>query len=154
MLKTAKEDYYREQLKLCHDNQIKFLKAVDAIIGVGKPVNIERVYHPGRNLPSDESETPDIINEFFATVAAEVTNRNIHTINEVSFNNFTHMKEDNLLRIIKEFSYNKWSSMDELKSKLVLEATEGIPDVLVSICNKSLDKGEFPNEVGQDSSRP
>lgn len=43
------------------------------------------------------------------------------------------MSLSDLLRISKKVNYNKSSGMDDLNSKLVLEAIESIPDIFVTL---------------------
>lgn len=51
---------------------------------------------------------------------------------------------EKFLEIVDELSYTKSSGVDDLNSRLIIDAMKGIPDIFVNICNKSLQSGIFP----------
>lgn len=45
---------------------------------------------------------------------------------------------DSFLKIVTKLSYSKSSGIDELNSKLIIDAMRAIPEVFTKICNESL----------------
>lgn len=64
--------------------------------------------------------------------------------NEYIMDEFSSMSVNEFLKIVDELSYAKSSGVDDLNSKLIIDAMRGVQDVFVKICNKSLQSGIFP----------
>lgn len=72
--------------------------------------------------------------------------RNHDDVCKILFTDFKSIEVDEFLGIIKTFSYSKSSGVEELNTRLLLDAMKVMPVVFIKICNCSLSLGVFPTD--------
>lgn len=151
LIKKSRDSYFKEQLEVNKGDQVKFWQTIGDVIGKKSEAKIGKVFRHGADILCNEQESVEVINKFFATVGETVT-RNQPVIDykqldervEIDMNNFKAMTVDSFLKIVGELSYAKSSGIDDLNSKLIIDAMKAIPEVYTKICNESFKSGTFP----------
>lgn len=57
---------------------------------------------------------------------------------------FTLFNEENLLKILGEFSTRKSSGINDIPTETLIDAIHARPDIFVKLCNRSLELGIYP----------
>lgn len=151
LIKTAKDDFYKEQLELNIKNQKRFWQTVNGILGSSPGQTVREVFRHGTDFLCTEEESVEVINNFFAGIGEMV----IQNQNYVEYKQLDDKLDDGLLEfkcmnvndfleIVKELKSNKSSGVKDLNTVFILDAMKVIPNIYVKICNKSLKDGKFP----------
>lgn len=77
ILSEAKQNFYKNQIEFYKNDSKNFWKMLNKILGSGNERVIERVYYHGTNILCNESDTADIINEFFAGIGGHDNTNNM-----------------------------------------------------------------------------
>lgn len=154
VLQSTKQNFFKEQIELFKGDSKSFWKLLDNLLGYKYTKIIDRVYHYGTQNLCSEDQTADIINSFFAQIGNNLLGNTVINLKKVSidprpdteFSRFGLMDCNSFFDIIKEMKENKSSGLQDINSKLILDAMRAIPEVFVKIINISLNTGVFPEE--------
>lgn len=140
LVKVSRDSFYKEQVTIHKDDQVKFWKILGDIIGSKSSQQIGKVFEYGTNTLCDEESSVNRINEFFAAVGENIMEglptveyKQMDPPNDCSKNEFALMTVVKFLEIVDELNYSKSSGVDNLNSRLIIDAMKGIPNVFVKI---------------------
>lgn len=142
---------YQDLLEINKDNSMKFWNTINEILGSDPTVKITNVFHYNTNILCSESETANILNDFFASVGERVC-ENLASLNYIQLDDVTDsnlcefplMTVDAFQNIVSELNVNKPSGIPELSTKVLLEAMQAVPLLFIKMCNSSLITAKFP----------
>lgn len=154
ILQSTKQNFFKEQIELFKGDSKSFWKLIDTLMGFKNDIIIDRVYYHGTTNLCPEEQTADVINDFFASVGSNVghdasinsSEVNIGPYPKVELLGFEPISQSVFLDIIKDMKENKSSGIQDINSKLILDAMNSIPEIFVKIINMSLSTGKFPDE--------
>lgn len=153
LVKSAKETYFKEHLKLNQNNVTKYWNTISEVLGQKTGKKIDQVYLYGTNILCNEEDTANIINEFFATVGERVSDElgfvptnQLDSQNDDDLCDFPLMSTDTFLKIISELKSSKPSGITDINSSVFIDSMFAIPNVYTKLCNYSLSSGKFPSE--------
>ena len=97
-------------------------------------------------------EANDVMNEYFINIGKELASKlpdshfdyNINGVCNLQLSVFNEFTNEILFKILKETSLTKSSGLDEISTRLLVDAFYAIPDILVKFFNFSLKNGQIP----------
>lgn len=121
LVKLSRDSFYKDQLSLHKNNQVKFWQTVGDILSCKSTPKIDRVFRYGTVELCDEQSSVDTINEFFATVGERVLenmpNVEYKQLDPVSITKkgcFKLMNTNEFLELVKELNHTKSSGVDNI----------------------------------------
>lgn len=136
---------------MSNSHSTKMTKVVGDVLGSKSNQKIGRVFEYGSDTLCDEETSVNVINEFFAYIGenimkdlSNVEHKQLDPPNDTVKDGFNLISTVKFLEIVDELNYTKSSGVDDLNSRLIIDAMKGIPSIFVKICNKSLQSGVFP----------
>lgn len=151
LVKASRDSFYKEQLEISENDQVKFWKTLGNILGSTSNPKISRIFEYGSDILCDEETSVNKINEFFASIGENIMKglpnidyKQLYSANDKLKNEFNLMSVGRFLEIVNELSHTKSSGVDDLNSSFIIDAMQGIPEVFVKVCNESLCSGVFP----------
>ena len=93
-----------------------------------------------------------LYNEYFINIGKELASKlpdshfdyNINGVCNLQLSVFNEFTNEILFKILKETSLSKSSGLDEISTRLLVDAFYAIPDILVKFFNFSLKNGQIP----------
>ena len=150
MMKQAKSKFLTDALVNTQKDSKRFWRTLGKILprkgNTSNPINL--MDNTGQPVPPEDAAT--VINDFFTTVAEKLdvhkdtwTNegKSTDTNFDVQLVNMTELKNE-----IRNINVLKSSGFDHLSSKVLKDAFEAIPHVLLHIMNSSIAMTSFPDE--------
>lgn len=151
LFKTAREEYFQEQLLLNQNNALKYWSIISDIIGQSSVRKIDQVFLYGTKVLCDEPDAANIINEFFSTVGERVSKDLGHLPYvqlddkpDLELANFPLMSVADFVSIASELKTNKPSGILDFSATSVIDSMFALPELYTKLCNYSLIEGKFP----------
>ena len=153
LVKEAKQNYMLGKLKEHEKDQKKYWNDVKMLIPEMTSKKVDEISHPIGGHMCSGKEANDLMNEYFINIGKELADRlpisnfnpDRNTNSGFQLSTFGEFTTANLFKILKETSLTKSSGLDEISTRLLVDAFYSIPEVLVKFYNFSLKKCQIPN---------
>ena len=153
LVKEAKQNYLLVQLKVHEKDQNKFWTDVKTLIPDMSNNKVEAIMNLVVGELCTGKEANDLMNKYFVNIGQELADKLPVTNFEVNRNemcgsqlsSFDELTRDELFKILKEISLSKSSGLDQISTRLLVDAFYGIPDILVTFYSFSLKHGQIPD---------
>lgn len=109
-VKAAKKSFFHTQILNCKCDPRNLWKLIGNLIGKESTKIIDRVNLPGCNVLCEAGQTPDVINNFFATVGNDNYDNSVNTLYQLGpridsiFEVFYPITAVRLLEIVKDLN--------------------------------------------------
>lgn len=151
LVKLTKDSYFKEQLRINQSNASKYWNTISEVLGHSTTKKIDQVFLYGTSHLCSENDTADTINEFFATVGERISEelgslsyKQLDRSIDFEFSNFPLMSVDTFIDLVADLKTSKPCGIEDLNSKIIIDAMCALPELFTKLCNSSLINGKFP----------
>ena len=153
MVKEAKQSFTISKLKEHEKNQSKFWEDIKSLIPDMKSRNVDAILNPYTERLCTGNEANDLMNEYFINIGKELAeklppssgNYNQYEICITNLSVFDELTKDHLLKILRKLPLSKSSGLEEISTRLLVDAFHSIPDILIKFYNFSCRNSQIPN---------
>ena len=150
-VRQAKLNFIQDKLEANSSDSKKFWKIINDILPNNKmnKTNISLV-DTNTNNPIPKTETPNVINKFFAEIGPDLANffntkwyyEGITLPNLFSFD---LINEEEIIKHTKELNIMKSSAVENVSTKVIKDSFLAIPGIIKHMYNQSITEGLFPD---------
>ena len=152
MVNEAKQNYTLSKLKEHEKDLSKFWKDIKSLIPNMKNRSVDSIFNPVAERLCTGTEANDLMNDYFINIGNDLAS-NLPTCNtgydhddtcSTSLPVFEELTKDHLLKILKKISITKSSGLEEINTRILVDAFTSIPELLVKFYNLSLKNSQIP----------
>ena len=152
MVNEAKQNYTLSKLKEHEKDLSKFWKDIKSLIPNMKNRSVDSIFNPAAERLCTGKEANDLMNDYFINIGNDLAS-NLPTCNtgydhddtcSTSLPVFEELTKDHLLKILKKISITKSSGLEEINTRILVDAFTSIPELLVKFYNLSLKNSQIP----------
>ena len=114
--------------------------------------SVDSIFNPAAERLCTGKEANDLMNDYFINIGNDLAS-NLPTCNtgydhddtcSTSLPVFEELTKDHLLKILKKISITKSSGLEEINTRILVDAFTSIPELLVKFYNLSLKNSQIP----------